>query len=164
MNQIKRILAPTDLSELSKEGVRYSLDFARSLDAEVIVYHAVNYDEITRYGREIYQRTLPPSPEKLLENYNTAVKRFLAKNFSDLLPLVEVRHIAEFGAAAKNIAERAVAEGADLIVMSTHGRTGLSHLFMGSVTEKVVRIARCPVLSIHPQAEKKTAKPEAAAA
>src|SRR5262249_33201377 len=50
--------------------------------------------------------------------------------------------------------ERARDDGADLIVMSTHGRTGFSHILLGSVTEKVVRTAPCPVVSIHPKEER----------
>lgn len=162
MNQIKKILAPTDLSELSKAGVRYALNFASSVGAEVIVYHAVNYDEIMRYGREFSNRTNTPPPGELVEGYERTLKRFLENHFSDLLPLVETRQIVELGSPARNIVEWAEAEGVDLIVISTHGRTGLSHMLMGSVTEKVVRIARCPVLSIHPQPEEKTGKQKAA--
>jgi nucleotide-binding universal stress UspA family protein len=162
MNQIKKILAPTDLSELSKAGIRYSLNLARSLGAEVTIYHAVNYDEIVRYGRELAHNTGAPPPGELVESYKLTLKQFLDNHFADLLPLVETHQVVEMGAAAKNIVDRAEAEGDDLIVISTHGRTGLSHMLMGSVTEKVVRMARCPVLSIHPQTEEKTAKQKAA--
>ena len=57
------------------------------------------------------------------------------------------------GLAYKNIVERARDDGADLIVMSTHGRTGFSHVLLGSVTEKVVRTAPCAVVSIRPEEE-----------
>jgi nucleotide-binding universal stress UspA family protein len=69
----------------------------------------------------------------------------------------------EFGEPYKNIVEEAEKEGVDWIVISTHGRTGLSHLVMGSVTEKVVRYAPCPVLSVHPSQAGKT-QPRVAAA
>jgi len=61
------------------------------------------------------------------------------------------------GAPAKNIVQEAKKEGADLIVMSTHGRTGLAHMLVGSVTEKVIRHAPCPVLSIHTHMAEKAA-------
>jgi nucleotide-binding universal stress UspA family protein len=51
MEQIKKILAPTDLSDLSKSGVRYALELGKALEAEVIVYHAVDYDSLIRYGQ-----------------------------------------------------------------------------------------------------------------
>lgn len=151
--EFKKILAPTDLSQLSKDGVRHALNLARSFGGEVTVYHVINYDEIMGYSREITTRAVTPPAGQLLESYQRALKQFLEHNFSDLLPLVEVRQKVEMGSPAKNIVERAQAEGADLIVISTHGRTGLSHMLMGSVTEKVVRMSRCPVLSIHPRPE-----------
>jgi nucleotide-binding universal stress UspA family protein len=72
--------------------------------------------------------------------------------------LVEVRQKVEIGSPATNILEEAERESSDLIVMSTHGRTGLAHMLMGSVTEQVVRNACCPVFSIHPPQPRK-AKP-----
>jgi nucleotide-binding universal stress UspA family protein len=58
------------------------------------------------------------------------------------------------GSPFRKIIETAEAEHVDLIVMATHGRTGLSHLVMGSVAERVIRTAPCPVLTIRPPAEK----------
>jgi nucleotide-binding universal stress UspA family protein len=65
------------------------------------------------------------------------------------------------GAPDKNIVERAQADKVDLIVISTHGRTGLLHMLLGSVTERVVRTAPCPVVSIHPSQVATTEKKEA---
>jgi nucleotide-binding universal stress UspA family protein len=65
--------------------------------------------------------------------------------------LVEVRQVIEFGTPHKNIVEMAATENVDLIVMSTHGRTGLDHLILGSVAEKVVARAPCPVLIVPPR-------------
>lgn len=165
--EIKKILAPTDLSELSQAGVRYALKLARATGAEVTVYHAVNYDEIVEYGEEMRERvaldrTLPPS--SLLDTYQVALARFLKDHFSDLKSGVKIHEKVELGRAEENIVERAKAEGSDLIVICTHGRTGLSHMVMGSVTEKVVRHAPCPVLSIRPQPGQKAAEKATAAA
>lgn len=154
MDKIEKILAPTDLSELSQVGVRYALNLAKALGAEVTVYHVVNYGELMEYGDEIREsadyRSRPPYP--ILERYQIALARFLSDHFSDLIPWVKVREKIELGKPDENIVERAIMEGSDLIVISTHGRTGLSHMLLGSVTEKIIRHARCPVLSIHPQA------------
>ncbi len=68
----------------------------------------------------------------------------------NLMSGIEVEEKVEMGAPDKNIVKLAETWGADLIVISTHGRTGLSRMFTGSVTENVVRHALCPVLSIHP--------------
>jgi nucleotide-binding universal stress UspA family protein len=154
MNKIKKILAPTDLSDLSKAGVRYAIDLAATTGAEVNVYHVVSMDEIMSFSREMKEWSPADypfhPPPLLLERYHAALARFLEEHFSDLLPLVEIHKKVEFGMPDKNIIEEAAKEGVDLIVMSTHGRTGLSHVLLGSVTEKVVRHASCPVLSIRP--------------
>lgn len=153
MNKMKKILAPTDFSEHSKIGVGYALKLAKELGAEVTVYHAVSHDELMEYSRAMQEKlthAVPLSPEdEVLKRYETAMERFLG-HFSDVLPGVKVRRKVEFGEPDKNVVAEAEKEGVDWIVLCTHGRTGLLHLLMGSVTEKVVRHASCPVLSIHP--------------
>ena len=139
----RKILAPTDFSEISKAGVRYALEMARGSDAEVLVYHTIEV------GGEWKER--PPNVaayHDMLAESRTALEKFLADNFADCINLVEVRCLAEFGTPHLNIVEKAEAEGADMIVMSTHGRTGIDHLILGSTTEKVVARASCPVLVV----------------
>lgn len=168
MDKIKKILAPTDFSQLSEAGVRYALHLAQALGAEVTVYHVVNYEELMAHRDRMAEvavnnYTVRP-PQQLLERHQLALDTFLKDRFSDLLPSVKVHKKVEMGVAHKNIVEEAKEEGADLIVIATHGRTGLSHVFLGSVTEKVVRHATCPVLSIHPQPEEKATQKAAAVA
>ena len=148
MKKVEKILAPTDLSELSRVGVEYALDLARGWGAEVTVYHVANAAELASY--KAY------SMEDLVNKHRKALGQFLNDNFAELLPLVEVRQKVEIGSPATNILEEAERERSDLIVMSTHGRTGLAHMLMGSVTEQVVRNASCPVFSIHPPQPRKT--------
>jgi nucleotide-binding universal stress UspA family protein len=113
------------------------------VSAEVVVYHAIDLAadwkdrraEVARY-HDIIAET-----RRLLDT-------FLAENFPDCIDLVEVRKVVEFGSPHINIVEKAEAEGTDLIVMSTHGRTGVDHLLIGSVAEKVVARATCPVLVV----------------
>ena len=142
MKKVEKILAPTDLSELSRVGLEYALELARGWGAEVTVYHVANAAELASY--KAY------SIEDLLAKHQKTLGEFLDENFAELLPLVEVRQKVEIGSPATNILEEAEREGSDLIVMSTHGRTGLAHMLMGSVTEQVVRNATCPVFSVHP--------------
>ena len=144
MERIKKILAPTDMSELSQGGVRYALDLARRVGAQVTVYHVVSTDELM-------QQELGGPLSQILERYEQALQKFLDEHFSDILPLVEVRTKVEIGAPDDNIVQEAEKEGMDMVVLSTHGRTGLSHILVGSVTERVVRHAPCPVLSIRPK-------------
>lgn len=159
MEHIRKILAPTDLSELSKVGIRYALNLAKALGAEVIVYHVVDFDELTEFGEELKggatAGSRPPPAGYVLEKYDRALARFLNVHFADLILSVRIRQKIELGKADRNIVEEALKEPADLIVISTHGRTGLSHMLIGSVTEKVVRNAPCPVLSIRPEHQAK---------
>jgi nucleotide-binding universal stress UspA family protein len=150
MKKVEKILAPTDLSELSAVGMEYALELARGWGAEVTVYHVANAAELANY--KAY------SMEDLLDKHRKSLDQFLNDHFAELLPLVEVRQKVEVGSPATNILEEAESEGTDLIVMSTHGRTGLAHMLMGSVTEQVVRNASCPVFSVHPPQPRK-AKP-----
>lgn len=154
MKKVENILAPTDLSELSLLGLQYALDLARGWGAKVTVYHVASAAELANYKAF--------SLQDLLDRHQKALSQFLSENFADLLPLVEVREKVEIGSPAANILAEAEKEGSDLIVMSTHGRTGLAHILMGSVTEKVVRDALCPVFSIHqPRNRKETERKSA---
>jgi nucleotide-binding universal stress UspA family protein len=99
-----------------------------------------------------------------LERYQIALARFLSDHFSDLTPWIKIREKVELGKPDENIVEWAKKDGTDLIVISTHGRTGLSYILMGSVTEKVVRHTHCPVLSIRPETVQKAVQKVAAVA
>ena len=143
MPKVKKILAPTDFSELSKTGIRYALEMARDTSAEVIVYHAIDVGE---EWKDIRSEITPY--HDMVEDNRRLLDQFLSDHFADCIDLVEVRQVVEFGASAKNIIETAEREKVDLIVMSTHGRTGLDHMILGSVTEKVVARAPCPVLVV----------------
>jgi len=143
MPRIKKILAPTDFSDVSKLGVRYALEMARDTSAEVVVYHAIEV------GGE--WKDNPPKVaayHDMLEERRRLLGKFVADNFADCIDLVEVRYAVEFGTPHKNIVEKAADEAVDMIVMSTHGRTGVNHFILGSIAEKVVARATCPVLVV----------------
>ena len=161
MEKINKILAPTDFSELSQAGVRYALELAKAVKAEVTIYHVVNLAEF-KLTEGTSEERLRPFPHPV-QTYQQAMSRFTKTHFADLTADVKVHEKVEMGIAEKNIVNLAEEESMDLIVISTHGRTGLSHMLVGSVTEKVVRLARCPVLSI-PSHTKDEAKGKMAAA
>jgi universal stress protein A len=142
MKKVEKILAPTDLSELSRVGLEYALELASGWGAEVTVYLVANAGELASYKAS--------SLEDLLAKHQQALSGFLNEHFAKLLPLVEVHEKVEIGSPATNIIAEAENQGSDLIVMSTHDRTGLAHVLMGSVTEQVVRNSGCPVFSVHP--------------
>ncbi len=150
MEKIKSILAPTDLSELSQVGVRYALELAKTQGAEVIVYHVANYKEAILF-QEINSSHVK-SVEEFLDDRKKEVDHFLREAFPELLSKVNIRQEVGVGTPYERIVERAEKKDVDMIVMSTHGRTALAHMFIGSVTEHVVRRSVCPVLSVRPQA------------
>jgi len=158
MDKIKKILAPTDLSKLSQAGVRYAIEFAQAMGAEVTVYHVVSYDEIMNYRGDVEDSVEIHAPYQLVHKGELVLSQFIKFHFSDLTPRVKIREKVEIGKAHQRIIEEANKEESDLIVISTHGRTGLSHMLMGSVTEKVVRTADCPVLSIRPELQRQETK------
>lgn len=145
MESIKRILAPTDFSELSQAGVRYALEMAKSLGAEVIVYHVIGVAEEWLASHDDFY-----SVKELVEEQKGVMDDLLRENFTDILCQVTIRAEVEVGVPHKMIVEKAIVEKADIIVMSTRGKSGLSRILIGSVTEKVVGRAPCPVLSVPP--------------
>jgi nucleotide-binding universal stress UspA family protein len=143
---IQRILAPTDLSELSKQGLQTALGVAEAFGAKLLLLHVVEPPPYQVEG-------LLPSQvgTTLLDDLERQASRELAQMLSDRHgSQVEVMHRVVVGIPYRKIVEVAEEEKSDLIVMTTHGRTGLSHLVMGSVAEKIVRTAPCPVLTLRP--------------
>lgn len=152
MWKVKKILAPTDLSELSLAGLRAALELAESQDAEVIVYSVVKGpDAYARQPESLTPGSIGVRPvEEILTARTEEVQACLQQAFPDLLRKIKVRCAANLGSPDENIVEKAAQEGIDIIVMSTQGRTGLGRMLLGSVTEKVVRHSPCQVLSVRP--------------
>ncbi|MGZ8485288.1 MAG: universal stress protein [Candidatus Binatia bacterium] len=145
MIKTSKILAPTDLSNLSRPALRYALELAMERRAAVIVYHVIS-EESDWLGSD---DKLNPA-NALLPQQRERLHAFMTEHFADLVEQVEVTEIVEAGVPYNKIVEKAHSEHADLIVMSTHGRTGFQQVLLGSVTAKVVARAGCPVLSIRP--------------
>ncbi len=153
MNKIKKILAPTDLSDLSRAGVRFALETAATMGSEIVVYNVVGYHEALPYYEfeDAYLAEQVPTIREVIEEHRKRLARFIEENFADLAAGVTARLEVEVGTPYQKIVEKAAEEKAGLIVMSTHGRTGLLHTLIGSVAEKVVRLAACPVLTVRPE-------------
>ncbi len=158
MDRKKTILAPTDSSELSLIGLRHALELAQSQGAKVIVYNVADYREAFPYQRSTFHFN---HVKEFLNNRRNRIDKFLRRAFSELISQVDLRLEADIGIAHEKIVEKAEKEGVDMIVMSTHGRTGLAHMLIGSVTEQVVRHATCPVFSVRPQKETRLAEARA---
>jgi nucleotide-binding universal stress UspA family protein len=153
---ITRILVPVDFSGHSDRALRYAATLAGQVGASVELLHVV--DDFT-YGAysEVY---VPNIPDITQEAINTALERLTAIKNAIFPHGADVECVAFAGGPAPTIVDHATEGRFDLIVMGTHGRTGLLHLLMGSVAEHVVRTAPCPVLTIRATAA--TAAPKAA--
>jgi nucleotide-binding universal stress UspA family protein len=145
---IRLILAPTDFSEFSKQAVESAYALAQTFGAKLLLLSVVELPSFPIEG-------FAPSTRgaMLLDDLQRQASLDLAQVLPETPdPKVEVTRQVVVGAPYRKIVEVAEAEQVDLIVMATHGRTGLSHLMMGSVAERVVRTAPCPVLTIRPTA------------
>ena len=140
----KTILVPHDFGTGSEHALTYAVDLAKALGAELVVMHA---DEIPVIG--FPDGALLATPElatRVLEGANTGLKKAVAAHAS---AGVAVRSMVKQGPTWQTIIETATEIGAGMIVMGTHGRHGLPRALLGSVAEKVVRAAHCPVLTVH---------------
>jgi universal stress protein A len=142
--EVHHILAPTDFSESSQQAIQYARELAQKFGATLVLLHVVELPPYLIEG-------LPPSAlgGTLLEELERQATSDLAQLLANEAEVKVVRRVV-VGIPYRRIVEVAEAEKLDLIVMATHGRTGFSHLFMGSVAERIVRTAPCPVLTIRP--------------
>ncbi len=149
MFPLKKILCPLDFSDFSVRALKTSVELADKFKAKIILCHIVN--EIpnmnTAYDAIDYQPQLQNIQEFVQEMQVVSTNQLdeLAKKYGKSVPYE--KKVAT-GMPADEIVQMAKEEKIDLIVLTTHGRTGLSRIFMGSVAEGVIRHAPCPVLSI----------------
>ena len=141
MDMLGKILAPTDFSDLSARGVRYACQLAKDVGAEVIIFSVVIVDESGINKREV-------------EEHKQRLDEFVAKNVADVGTNLRIRKVVDAGQPYGAIVDCAENDRIDLIVMSSHGRSGFSRMLIGSVTDKVLRGAACPVLVV-PSTQKK---------
>lgn len=146
MINLKHILHPTDFSSNSEQALKYACSFASQYTAELHLIHVIrdpgwmipSIDIAIPEGyfqkqKQHANEELATLPEKVI-NHTGSVTRNLCEGY----PYTEILRYAH----DNNI---------DMIVMGTHGHTGLEHMLMGSVAENVVRRAPCPVLTVHPE-------------
>jgi nucleotide-binding universal stress UspA family protein len=144
LTTVQRILWATDLSPVSEAAWPYVLMLADLLTAEVILLHAVRPAELAGLA----DHPVPP-PAGWMERYLTPLEQDLERRQRAVEALgLRARRKIVVGTPAEVIVVEAQGEQADLIVMGTHGRSGLSHVLLGSVAEAVIRKAACPVLTV----------------
>jgi len=139
---IKKILVPVDFSEGSLAALRTARELARSTSAELLLLHADEYP-VMPAGE------LPYLPPQAIEEHTEGV----ARAFADVVGKAKQDGVTASGSVVQGptlaaILDAATKQGADMIVMGTHGRRGFRHLIMGSVAERIVRTAKIPVMTV----------------
>ena len=151
MIALKRILVATDFSEPSAAALSYGRELARSFDAQLVVLHVVEdtlTGAIAANGFTLADRGVQRTREEVGQRQVQALVS------GDRMLLRAEAVIVTSNSPAAAIVEYATRAEADLVVIGTHGRGVITHLLMGSVAERVVSMARCPVLTVrHPERE-----------
>jgi len=136
MAMLRKILAPTDFSDLSAVGVRYACQLAKDVGAQILILNVVLVDESNTVDKQE------------LERHKLRLDDFITKKIGSAGAQLRIRKLVDAGHPYGTIRECANNEHVDLIVMSSHGRSGLSRMLIGSVTDKTLRGASCPVLVV----------------
>jgi nucleotide-binding universal stress UspA family protein len=145
MTKIRHILAPTDFSRHSEAAVAYACGLAEAFGATVHLLHVLS--EVLPVGPDpMLAPVLPPEYyRETEESTREALGKFVRAEWGKP---ASVEVAAAWGSAVEAVVDYATTHPIDLVVIATHGRTGLSHVLLGSVAERIVREAPCPVLTI----------------
>ncbi len=143
----KRICCPIDFSDASRAALQVAADLTRRFGAELVLLHAYPIP-----GYTFPDGSVVASP-KMMQDLAEQAERHIEEWRVDAERLVGAPRVSAekaVGEPAAEIVSFAKARGVDLLVLGTHGRTGLEHALMGSIAERVVRRAHCPVLTVRP--------------
>ena len=141
---IKKVLVPIDFSDYSKSALKYAVNFAKSFNADIILIYVVEpiiYPPDFSMG----QIAMPSINTEWDDRAKDELQK-LAK--SEIAEIANVKTIIKTGKPFVEIIETAKEEDIDLIIIATHGHSGVEHILFGSTAEKVVRKAPCPVLTL----------------
>jgi nucleotide-binding universal stress UspA family protein len=144
--KLKRILMPTDFSSCADKAFRYAADLAHVFSAEIVLLHVFD-SRVVDSLFNMKKMSGEEAREAMLKVARKRMKKLRKADFTSGLKLSE-RYADGFPPSV--VPEVAEEIGADLIVLGTHGETGLAQLLYGSTAEGVVRRAPCPVLSVNP--------------
>jgi universal stress protein A len=151
MLPFRKILCPTDFSEPSFEALKCAKELALHFEAELILAHAIPHLPTLASAQMGVPMGAPyrVNLDDYMRQLEGEARETLDSVVRDRIPVeVRSRVVVFNGDPAAEIVKCARNEQADVVVMATHGRSGLERLFMGSVAERVVRLAPCPVLTI----------------
>ena len=146
MNEIKKILVPVDFSENSQTILKSAVGFARKFNAELqIVFVVQSFDDYS--GFFVPHMPIAQFEDEMIQSAEKKMKSFVAESLEPSVP-----HRAKIlsGDVAEEINAFAADNKSDLIIMGPHGYKGLEKVLFGSVAEKIVKTAPCPVLTINP--------------
>lgn len=139
--KIKTILCPIDFSKISQRAVGYAADLCEKYDAQLVLLYVVEnlQDTYVTYNEEY-------GIEMEVSEREEADRKF--QKIVDGLSGIRVKTQVARGKPADQIAEDVANMGVDMVVMGTHGRSGIKGLFLGSVTQKVIQRVECPILAV----------------
>lgn len=149
MIQLNRVLIPTDFSDFSSPAVQYGCAIAARFDAEIHLLHVV--PDAAMLVPEAAAFTAESMEAQAAALREEAMKNLQALDVEGWTNSKSVIREVRVGAAFMEIIEYAREKEIDLIVIGTHGRSGLMHVLMGSVAERIVRKSPCPVLTVKPE-------------
>ena len=141
----KHILVTTDFSQSSERAIAPALRLRDAFGAKVTVLHIVHTYAVRPVGAPLAPPMTLPADADALAEVNRALPEWTKDRFGD----ADYRAVVGTDIAT-TIAEQVKELGCDMVVMSTHGRSGLQHFFLGSVTERLLRLAHVPVLCVPP--------------
>lgn len=139
---IKKVLVPIDFSDYSKSALKYAVNFAKLFNAEIILIYVVE-PVIYPPDFSMGQIAMPSLNTEWDERAKDELDKLAKSEIS-----TSVKTILKTGKPFVEIIETAKEENIDLIIIATHGHTGVEHILFGSTAEKVVRKAPCPVLTL----------------
>ncbi|MGD9808048.1 MAG: universal stress protein [Deferribacterales bacterium] len=146
MVKVTKILYPTDFSDPSACALYYAAEMAKKFDAELVMMHVL-LDESQMVSFYLPQLTVQNLSKDMEDGAKAKMVEFVENTRA--LEGIEYSTVMVKGIADDEIIKYAKENGIDMIVLGTHGRTGLEHVIFGSTAEKVVRSAPCPVLTVH---------------
>jgi len=140
---IKKILVPIDFSEYSKKALQYAFQLAKQFNSHLSLIYVIE-PVIYPADFSMGQVALPSIDVEMNARAKEELENLAQKEIADL----EVKTIIKTGKPFVEIIETAAEEDIDLIIIASHGHTGVEHLLFGSTAEKVIRKAPCPVLTL----------------
>lgn len=144
MIDLKRIVVATDFSRHSQVALQYAEAFSKAFGAEVVLCHVLEKPDFLSQLPPVAEGYFPPNLSEMQEKH----ARVQCEQALAAAGLSQARVSLAHGNPSSEIARVAGEENADLVIVGTHGRGALAHILLGSVAEKIVRLAPCPVLTV----------------